>query len=41
MVSTGMGFGDGETKRALARIPQSGSTLEQLIRQALRELASQ
>jgi hypothetical protein len=38
---TGMGFGDGETKRALARIPQSGSTLERLIRQALRELASQ
>ena len=41
MVSTGMGFGDGQTKRALARIPQSGSTLEELILQALRELASQ
>jgi hypothetical protein len=38
---TGMGFGDGETKRALARIPHSVSPLEQLVRQALRELASQ
>ena len=41
MVSAGMGFGDGETKRALARIPHSVSSLEQVIRQALRELASQ
>ena len=38
---TGMGFGDSEAKRALARIPHSVSSLEQLIRQALRELASQ
>ena len=36
-----MGFSDGETKRALARIPYSVSSLEQLIRQALRELAPQ
>ena len=43
MVSTGMGFGDSEAKRALARIPNSvsASSPEQLIRQALRELASQ
>ena len=38
---TGMGFGDSQVKRALARIPQSGSTLEQLIRHALHELACQ
>ncbi len=38
---TGMGFREGEAKRALARIPHPVSSLEQLIRQALRELASQ
>jgi len=38
---TGMGFGDSQAKRALARIPPSISSLEQLIRQALRELAPQ
>ena len=38
---TGMGFGEAQAKRALARIPHSVSSLEQLIRQALRELASQ
>jgi hypothetical protein len=38
---TGMGFREGQVKRALARIPNSVSSLEQLIRQALRELASQ
>jgi len=38
---TGMGFGDGQAKRALARIPHSVSSLEQVIRQALRELAPQ
>jgi len=36
-----MGFGDGEAQRALARIPPAVSSLEQLIRQALRELASE
>ena len=38
---TGMGFGDTQAKRALARLPHSVSSLEQLIRQALRELAPQ
>ena len=38
---TGMGFGDGQAKRALARISPSVSSLEQLLRQALRELAPQ
>jgi len=37
---TGMGFREGQAKRALARIPQSVSSLERLIRQALRELAA-
>ena len=41
MVSTGMGFGNCQAKRALARIPHTVTSLEQLIRQALRELASQ
>ncbi|HEX5099046.1 MAG TPA: HNH endonuclease [Polyangiaceae bacterium] len=36
---TAMGFREGEAKRALARIPTSVSPLEQVIRQALRELA--
>ena len=38
---TGMGFREGDAKRALARIPHSVSSLEQVIRQALRELTSQ
>ena len=38
---TGMGFREGEAKRALARIPHSVASLEQVIRQALRELTSQ
>ncbi|HEX5099968.1 MAG TPA: hypothetical protein VFV94_10730 [Polyangiaceae bacterium] len=37
----GMGFREGEAKRALARTPHSVSSLEQVIRQALRELAPQ
>jgi len=37
----GMGFRESEAKRALARIPYSVSSLEQVIRQALRELAPQ
>ncbi len=37
----GMGFREGEAKRALARIPHAVSSLEQVIRQALRELAPQ
>jgi len=38
---TVLGFREGEAKRALARIPQSVSSLEQVIRLALRELAHQ
>jgi hypothetical protein len=38
---TGLGFRESEAKRALARIPQSLSSLEQLVRQGLRELAHQ
>ncbi|HWP06733.1 MAG TPA: hypothetical protein VNN72_13360, partial [Polyangiaceae bacterium] len=37
----GMGFRESEAKRALGRIPHSVSSLEQVIRQALRELAPQ
>jgi len=37
----GMGFREIEAKRALARIPHSVSSLEQVVRQALRELAPQ
>ncbi|HEX5098288.1 MAG TPA: hypothetical protein VFV94_02260, partial [Polyangiaceae bacterium] len=37
----GMGFRESEAKRVLARIPHSVSSLEQVIRQALRELAPQ
>ncbi|HWP06650.1 MAG TPA: hypothetical protein VNN72_12945, partial [Polyangiaceae bacterium] len=37
----GMGFRESEAKRALARIPHSVSSLEQVILQALRELAPQ
>jgi hypothetical protein len=37
----GLGFREGDAKRALAKIPSAVSTLEQLIRQALRELAPQ
>ncbi|HEX5100557.1 MAG TPA: HNH endonuclease, partial [Polyangiaceae bacterium] len=37
----GMGFRENEAKRALARLPQSVASLEQVIRQALRELAPQ
>ncbi|HEX5099441.1 MAG TPA: hypothetical protein VFV94_08065, partial [Polyangiaceae bacterium] len=37
----GMGFRESEAKRALARIPHSASSLEQVIRHALRELAPQ
>jgi hypothetical protein len=37
----GLGFREGDAKRALANIPNTGSSLEQLIRQALRELAPQ
>jgi len=35
----GMGFRESEAKRALGRIPHAVSSLEQVIRQALRELA--
>jgi len=38
---TALGFREGEAKRALARIPQSVSSLEKLVRQGLRELAPQ
>jgi hypothetical protein len=38
---TCMGFREGEVRRAIARVPTSISSLEQLVRQALRELASQ
>ncbi|HWP06264.1 MAG TPA: RuvA C-terminal domain-containing protein, partial [Polyangiaceae bacterium] len=37
----GMGFRESEAKRALACIPHSVSSLEQVIRQALSELAPQ
>jgi len=37
----GLGFREGDAKRALVKIPNTVSTLEQLIRQALRELAPQ
>src|SRR6187399_1608885 len=37
----GMGFREAEANRALARIPHSVSSLEQVIRRALRELAPQ
>jgi len=37
----GMGFRESEAKRALTRIPHSVSSLEQVIRQALRKLALQ
>ncbi|HWP09999.1 MAG TPA: hypothetical protein VNN72_29855, partial [Polyangiaceae bacterium] len=36
-----LGFREGDAKRALARIPNTACSLEQLIRQALRELGSQ
>jgi len=36
-----LGFREGDAKRALARIPNAVSSVEQLIRQALRELAPQ
>ena len=35
----GLGYREGEAKRALARVPQSVSDLKQLVCQALRELA--
>jgi 5-methylcytosine-specific restriction endonuclease McrA len=38
---TCMGFREGQVRRALARVPHSVSSLEQLVRQALRELAPQ
>jgi hypothetical protein len=37
----GMGFRESEANRALARLSRSVSSLEQVIRQALRELAPQ
>jgi hypothetical protein len=37
----GMGFGESEGRRALARVPHSVASLEHVIRQALRELAPQ
>ncbi|HWP06411.1 MAG TPA: RuvA C-terminal domain-containing protein, partial [Polyangiaceae bacterium] len=37
----GMGFRESEAKRALTRVPHSVSSLEQVTRQALRELALQ
>jgi hypothetical protein len=37
----GTGFRESEAKRALAKIPNTVSSLEQVIRQALRELAPQ
>ena len=36
-----LGFREGDAKRALARIPNAVSSIEQVIRQALRELGSQ
>jgi 5-methylcytosine-specific restriction endonuclease McrA len=38
---TGMGYRESQVRRALARVARSVSSLEQLIRQALRELAPQ
>jgi hypothetical protein len=38
---TGLGFREGEAKRALARIPKAGCSLEDVVRHALRELAPQ
>jgi hypothetical protein len=38
---TGLGYREGQVRRALARVPTSISCLEQLVRQALRELAPQ
>jgi 5-methylcytosine-specific restriction endonuclease McrA len=38
---TGLGYRESQVRRALARVPKSVSSLEQLIRQSLRELASQ
>jgi hypothetical protein len=35
---TGMRFGEGEAKRALGKVPQSVSSLKELVRQALLEL---
>jgi len=37
----GLGFGEGDAKRALAKIPNAVSSLEQIIRHALSELGSQ
>ena len=36
-----LGFREGDAKRALAKIPNAVSSIEQVIRQALRELGSQ
>jgi hypothetical protein len=38
---TGLGYREGQVRRALARVPKSVSSLEQLVRQAIRELAPQ
>jgi 5-methylcytosine-specific restriction endonuclease McrA len=38
---TGLGYREGQVRRALARVPKTVSSLEQLVRQALRELAPQ
>jgi 5-methylcytosine-specific restriction endonuclease McrA len=38
---TGLGYRESQVRRALARVPKSVSSVEQLIRQALRELAPQ
>jgi hypothetical protein len=38
---TGLGYRDGQVRRALARVPKTVSSVEQLIRQALSELAPQ
>ena len=37
----GLGFREGDAKRALAKIPNAGSSIEQVIRQALSKLAPQ
>ena len=37
----GLGFGEGDAKRALAKIPNTVCSLEQLIRQALSKLGPQ
>ena len=37
----GLGFREGDAKRALAKKPNAVSSLEQVIRQALRELGPQ